>query len=65
MKIYQVGHTAKEQFNLLEAYDMTLEAVVSKLMWILALTTDPQEVEELFYRPVHQDLLFRSAIQAD
>lgn len=65
MKIYQVGHTAKEQFHLLEAYDMTLEAVVSKLMWILALTTDPQKVEELFYRPVHQDLLFHGAVQAD
>lgn len=65
MKIYQVGHTAKEQFHLLEAYDMTLEAVVSKLMWILARTTDPEKVEELFYHPVHQDLLFRSAVQAD
>lgn len=61
MQIYQVGHTAKEEFKLLEAYDMTLEAVVSKLMWVLAQTTDPEKVRALFYQPIAQDLLFLSA----
>ena len=61
MRIYQVGKTAKEDFRLLEAYDMTLEAVVSKLMWILGRTTDPVKVQEMFYHPIAQDLLFLSA----
>ncbi len=65
MRIYQVGKTAKEDFRLLEAYDMTLEAVVSKLMWILARTTDPLQVQEMFYHPIAQDLLFLSASAQD
>ena len=44
---------------------MTLEAVVSKLMWILARTTDPLQVQEMFYHPIAQDLLFLSASAQD
>ena len=29
---------------------MTTEAVVAKLMWLLALTDDPNEVQKLFIR---------------
>lgn len=61
MQIYQVGQSVKKEFRLLEAYDMTLEAAVCKLMWILAQTTDPEQVRETFYRPIAQDLLFLSA----
>ena len=31
---------------MIEAYDMTLEAVVTKLMWILGQTSDPEEIRE-------------------
>lgn len=36
---------------------MTTEAVVAKLMWLLALTDDPNEVQKLFYTPVANDIL--------
>ena len=42
---------------ILEAYDMTTEAVCAKLMWILGQTTDRNWVEELFYTPVAYDIL--------
>lgn len=35
---------------------MTTEAIVAKLMWILAQTKKPAEVREMFYRPVQNDL---------
>ncbi len=58
MSVYEVGKTIKQEFGLLEAYDMTLEATVTKLMWILGQTTDPQRVKELFYSTVNRDILF-------
>ena len=36
---------------------MTLEAAVTKLMWVLGQTRDPRQVRELFYRPVQWDIL--------
>ena len=47
-----------EGYRVLEAYDMTTEAVVAKLMWILGQTHDPCEVERLFYTPVAMDILW-------
>ena len=35
MSVYEVGKKIKREFGLLEAYDMTLEAAVTKIMWIL------------------------------
>lgn len=58
MSIYEVGSTIKRQFGLLEAYDMTLEATVTKLMWILGQTRDPREIHRLFYQTVNRDMLF-------
>lgn len=58
MSIYEVGNTIKRQFGLLEAYDMTLEATVTKLMWILGQTRDPREIHRLFYQTVNRDMLF-------
>ena len=37
---------------------MTLEAVVTKLMWILGQTRDPQMVRELLYRTINRDILY-------
>jgi hypothetical protein len=34
-------------------------------MWILARTTDPLQVQEMFYHPIAQDLLFLSASAQD
>ena len=57
MNVYQVGQKIKHELNMLEGYDMTLEAVVTKLMWILGQTRDPDRVRELFYTPVQNDLV--------
>jgi len=55
MEVYQVGYQVKNRFGILEAYDMTLEAIVTKLMWILGQTRDPDRVRALFYQPVQHD----------
>ena len=57
MSVYQVGQQVKERFQLMEAYNMTLEAATAKLMWVLGQTSEPQRVRELFYRPVQFDVI--------
>ena len=58
MEVYQVGQKAKKELGLIEAYGMTTEAVVTKLMWILARTGDPSERRRLFETPVRKDQIF-------
>ena len=48
----------KHDLRVLEAYDMTTEAVVAKLMWILGQTRERGRVEQLFYTPVAMDILW-------
>ena len=57
MSVYQVGQQVKERFQLMEAYNMTLEAATAKLMWVLGQTRDPEQVRELFCRPVQFDVI--------
>lgn len=57
--VYQVGHYLKENEYVLEAYDMTIESVVTKLMWILAYTKDIKEIRKLFYTTISNDILFK------
>ena len=54
---YEVGAKAIQQYNALQAYDMTVESAVVKLMWIMGQTRDLSEMQQLFYQPVHHDLL--------
>ena len=56
--VYEVGQKLKSQFKILEAKDMTLEAVIAKTMWILGKTKDRKEFREIFYTTVNHDLLF-------
>ncbi|WP_242942191.1 asparaginase [Provencibacterium massiliense] len=60
LSVYEVGHLLKERYDLLETYDMTLESTVTKLMWVLGQTGDPQQVRRLFYRTVHYNILFHT-----
>lgn len=60
MSVYEVGKNVKKEFDLLEAYDMTLEASVTKLMWILGQTKAPEEIRRLFYQTVNHDILWHS-----
>ena len=58
LAVYDVGFHLKNDLHLLEAYDMTTEAAVAKLMWILGQSDDPTEVRRLFCTPVSHDLLY-------
>lgn len=58
LAVYHVGHRLKSERGVLEAYDMTTEAVVAKVMWILGQTRDFDEIRRLFYTPVAFDLLY-------
>lgn len=61
LSVYNVGYHLKSDLQLLEAYDMTTEAVVAKLMWILGQTNDRGTIRTLFYAPVANDILYRKA----
>lgn len=56
LNVYRVGYSVKQQ-GILEAFDMTTEAVVGKLAWILGMTRDMDEIARLFYTPIAHDLL--------
>ena len=56
--VYHVGYRLKSDLRVLEAYDMTTEAVVAKLMWLLGQTRDRREIEKRFYTPVAKDILW-------
>ena len=55
--VYQVGYKIRSCPQILEAFDMTTEAIVGKLMWILGQTQTPEEIHRLFYTPVANDIL--------
>ena len=57
LSVYHVGAAVKRDLPVLEAYDMTTEAVTAKLMWILGQTKEPKQVAKLFYTPVANDIL--------
>lgn len=57
MSVYQVGKEVKKEYPVLEAYNMTLEAAVTKIMWVLGETNEPEKIRELFYRTVQYDLI--------
>ena len=57
MGVYQVGLDVKKNLPVLEAYSMTLEAAVTKMMWVLGQTEDPEEIRKLFYSTVQFDLI--------
>ena len=60
LTVYHVGGRLKSTLRLLEAYDMTTEAAVAKLMWILGRTKDFDDAERLFYQPVARDILYEN-----
>jgi len=55
--VYAVGHEA-EKLGLLETGDMTLEAAVTKIMWILGETSDPATIRSMFKTTIRYDRLF-------
>lgn len=57
LSVYKVGNVLKKSVDLLEAHDMTTEAALAKLMWVLGTTDRFEEAEKMFYTPVHHDML--------
>lgn len=57
LSTYAVGKKLKDEFCVTEAFDMTSEAALTKMMWILGMAFDRSEVEKLFYTPINFDIL--------
>ncbi len=59
MTVYEVGHDIKKHCHFLESYDMTLEAVIAKAMWMLGNYKIAEDnIEEIFYRKINYDVIF-------
>ena len=58
LAVYNVGHRLKGWRNVLEAYDMTTESALAKIMCILGRTHDSDEIRRAFYEPVAHDILY-------
>lgn len=59
MTVYEVGAKVKSDFGLIEAYDMTLESAITKLMWIMGRgIRDYASVRKEFYHTVNSDIIF-------
>lgn len=59
MTVYEVGHEMKARCNFLESYDMTLESVIAKTMWMLANQyVSKENQEDIFYKNINYDVIF-------
>ena len=59
MSVYKVGGEIKNRYNLLEAYDMTTDAALTKLMWILGQTKEPAAIRRMFRTTIASDILYQ------
>ena len=57
MTVYQVGYQVKKKYQLIEGYNMTLEAAATKLMWVLGQTRNEDHIRQMFEQPVQFDLI--------
>ncbi len=54
--VYEVGRRVRERFAFLEARDMTIEAVYTKCMWLLAQNCPTfEELQQKFYQQINFD----------
>ena len=58
MEVYEVGQRIKEDFHLMEAYDMTLEATITKLMYLMRVCSgNYTAICDGFYKTINYDIL--------
>ena len=57
LAVYEVGRAVGELPGVLEARDMTPEAVAVKLMWALGQTGDREKAARLFETPIEYDIM--------
>ena len=55
MSGYQVGLRIKQKYEIPEAYDMTTEAVVAKVMWTLPRSKSATEFRDIVLMPIGND----------
>jgi len=66
MSVYEVGKQVKRDFKLIEAYDMTFEATITKLMWLLGLNlNDYDRIRSKFHTRINHDTLFAERAKAE
>ncbi len=59
MTVYEVGHDMKKYCRFLESYDMTLESVIAKTMWMLGnIDLKEHDMEDVFYKNINYDVIF-------
>lgn len=58
LEIYKVGKKYSDHPGIIQADDMTTEAIVAKLMWILGETSDRDTIRELFYQTINHDRMW-------
>ena len=56
-EVYEVGFRAINHAYVLQAFDMTVEAAITKLMWITAETSKISEIKRKFYTKINHDIL--------
>ena len=57
LAVYEVGRAAKALPGVVEARDMTPEAVIAKLMWALGQSQTREQAQQLFLTPIQRDIL--------
>ncbi len=57
MAVYEVGSSLRRLPGMMEAFTLTAEALVCKMMWILAQSDEPETVRNLLYKKIDHDLL--------
>src|SRR6056297_638477 len=59
LRTYEVGLKTIKKHQILQAYDMTVESAITKLMWIMGMTKDYEKVKGMFYNKVNNDIMYR------
>lgn len=59
MSIYNVGLRTKDATPFVEAFDMNVSCVLTKMMWIMSITKDIEQIKKLFYTTINFDILYK------